>query len=167
MWRGGRRHISDALRRVLSSLDLQLGIWPIWACSCLQIYIICKGTLTWNMSHTEKAYSGITKRPVEDPNYICPRCKGESQPIDGQTVTEGDVNCTMLDVEATFCYLWRYAVLRWGPWLCQMLCGLGKVQETLACPNLQIPLTQDTWQGVRDLHSLHILAKRGDQRNPS
>ena len=37
---------------------------------------------------------------------------------------------------------------------CQMLCGLGKVQETLACPILQTPLTQDTWQGVRGLHSL-------------
>ena len=47
--------------------------------------------------------SGITKRL--DPNYNCLRCKGESRPIDGRTVTEVDVDSTMLDVEATFCYL--------------------------------------------------------------
>ena len=35
-----------------------------------------------------------------------------------------------------------------------LLCGLGKVQETLACPNLQTPLIQDMWQGVCSLHLL-------------
>ena len=45
--------------------------------------------------------------------------------------------------ESHFLLPWWYAVLRWG-WqchCCHMLCGLGKVQESLACPNLQPPLT--------------------------
>ena len=37
---------------------------------------------------------------------------------------------------------------------CQMLCGQGKVQNTLDWPDHQTPLTQDTWQGVRGLRSL-------------
>ena len=57
------------------------------------------------MLWVHKTCSGITKQLVRDPNYICPRCKGESWPIDGRTVTEVDVDGTMLDVEATFCYL--------------------------------------------------------------
>ena len=62
------------------------------------------------------------------------RCKGESRPIDGWTVTEVDVNGTMLDVEATCCYSWWYAVLRWGLSQChcyQMLCGRGKFRKLL------------------------------------
>ena len=46
-----------------------------------------------------KTCSGITKKLVEDPNYICPSWKGESRPIDGQTMTEMDVDGTMLDVK--------------------------------------------------------------------
>ena len=52
-----------------------------------------------------KNCSGITKRLVADSNHICPRCKGESLPIDGQTVTEVDVNSNMLHAEAPFCYV--------------------------------------------------------------
>ena len=52
-----------------------------------------------------KKCSGITKWLVKDPNYICPRCKGKSRLINGRTVTEVDVDGTMLDVEATVCYL--------------------------------------------------------------
>ena len=63
--------------------------------------ILCSHCMLW----VHKTYSGITKLLVEDWNYICPRCKGESRPIDGRIVTEVDVNGTMLDVEATFCYL--------------------------------------------------------------
>ena len=36
---------------------------------------------------------------------VCLRCKGEFRPIDGRTVTEVDVDVTMLDVEITFCCL--------------------------------------------------------------
>ena len=32
-------------------------------------------------------------------------CNGEAQPIIGRTLTQEDVDSTMLDVEATFCYL--------------------------------------------------------------
>ena len=39
----------------------------------------------------------------EDPTGL--RCKGESEPINGRTVTEVDVDGTMLDVEATIGYL--------------------------------------------------------------
>ena len=49
--------------------------------------------------------SGITKRLLADPNNVCDRCDGEARPIYGSTVTEVDVDSTMLDVEATFCYL--------------------------------------------------------------
>ena len=52
-----------------------------------------------------KTCSGITKRLVEDRNYICPRYKGESWLIDGQIVTEMDANGTRLDAETTFCYI--------------------------------------------------------------
>ena len=48
-----------------------------------------------------KACNGITKQLVEDPNFICPRCKREShEPINGWTVTEVDVDGTMLYVGA-------------------------------------------------------------------
>ena len=74
------------------------------------------------MLRFHKMYSGITKRLVEDPNYICPRCKGESWPTDGGTMTEVDVDGTMLDVEATFCYL------------CDMLCvcSVGGCDSSIA-----------------------------------
>ena len=52
-----------------------------------------------------KTCSGIIKRLVEDPNYICPRCKGESWIIDGQIVTEMDAEGTRLDAETNFCYI--------------------------------------------------------------
>ena len=57
------------------------------------------------MLWVHKTFSGITKQLVEDPNFICHMCKGESWRIDGRTVTEVDVDGTMLDVETTFCYL--------------------------------------------------------------
>ena len=43
-----------------------------------------------------------------------------------------------------FLLSWWHAVLLWGLWpchCCQMLCGLGKVPETIACPHLQAPLS--------------------------
>ena len=49
--------------------------------------------------------SGITKHLVADSNEACRRCKSKTGPIDGRTVIEVDVDGTMLDVEATFCYL--------------------------------------------------------------
>ena len=61
-----------------------------------------------------KKCSGVTKLLVADLNYVCPTGKGESQPIDGWTVMEVDVNSTNLDVEATFCYLGDMLCSDWG-----------------------------------------------------
>ena len=52
-----------------------------------------------------KEYSGIAKRLVANRIYVCPTYSGKDRPIDGRTVNEVDVDGTMLDVEATFCYL--------------------------------------------------------------
>ena len=84
--------------------------------------ILCSHCLLW----VHKTCSGITKRFVADPNYICPRCKGESRPIDGPTVTEVLVDGTMLDVEDTFCYLG------------DMLCSDGGCDSALKCQILII-----------------------------
>ena len=46
----------------------------------------------------------MTKSLVADPNYVCCRCNGKAQPIVERTVTKVDVDGSMLDVEATFCY---------------------------------------------------------------
>ena len=40
-----------------------------------------------------------------NPDYVCPRCRGQTRPIDSRTVTQVDVDGTLLDVEASFCYL--------------------------------------------------------------
>ena len=50
-----------------------------------------------------KTWSGINTWLFEDPTGL--RCKGESEPINGRTVTEVDVDGTMPDVEATIGYL--------------------------------------------------------------
>ena len=63
--------------------------------------MLCSQYMLW--VHT--MCSAIPEWLVVDPNYICHRCKVESQTIDGLTVTEEDVDGTMLDMEATFCYL--------------------------------------------------------------
>ena len=63
--------------------------------------ILCTQCMLW----VYMTCSGKTKWLVEDPNYICPQCKGESWPIDGRSVTEMDIDGTMLDVEFSFWYL--------------------------------------------------------------
>ena len=50
-------------------------------------------------------HSAIMKRLMADTNYICLVRDGKVRPVDGRTVTEVDIDSTMLDVEATFCYL--------------------------------------------------------------
>ena len=60
--------------------------------------IQCSQLMLW----VPKKCSGIAKRLVADSNYVCHRCL---RPIDGRTVTEVGVDGTMLDGEATFCYL--------------------------------------------------------------
>ncbi|XP_053405146.1 uncharacterized protein LOC128558896 [Mercenaria mercenaria] len=52
-----------------------------------------------------KKCSGIIGRLSANPSYICRRCCGQARPIDGRPVTQVDVDGTLLDVEASFCYL--------------------------------------------------------------
>ena len=52
-----------------------------------------------------KRYSSITGWLVNAWNYTCPRCKGNSRPIDSRAMTQVDVEGIELDVEDTFCYL--------------------------------------------------------------
>ena len=99
--------------------------------------------------------SGITN--VADLNSVCYRCSGEARPIDGKTVTKMDDDGTMLDGEATFCYLGDMlcSVRGWDSAVAATCCtGLAIFQEILACPNRQIPLTWETQQGGRGLRSL-------------
>ena len=42
---------------------------------------------------------------VADPDYFYLRCRGKAQPIDGRPMAQVDVDSTMLDVEASLCYL--------------------------------------------------------------
>ena len=49
-----------------------------------------------------KRCSSMTKQLVADPNYVCPRCNGMARLIDDRTVTQININSTMLDVETTF-----------------------------------------------------------------
>ena len=130
---------------MVSAVDLDIlqksGKYPCAVCckgvgnnsiECLQ----CKA---W----VHKRCSGITGRLVNVRNNICPRVKDNSRPIGGRPMTQVDVEGTKLDVEDTLLSGW-HAVLWWGLWQChclQMLCGLGKVYETIACPHLQAPVS--------------------------
>ena len=79
-----------------------------------------------------KISCGIAGRLSADPEFSCPRCRGEARPIHGRPETQLDVDGTWLDVEASFCYL--------GDMLCagggcesaitDRLRSLGQVQET-------------------------------------
>ena len=90
-------------------------------------------------------------------NYICPRCKGGSRPFDGRTVTEMDVDGTMIDAEATCCYLGDILCSGGGCYSAnasRYCVAWEKCKDIIACPNFQTPLTQNTWQGVCGLRSL-------------
>ena len=63
--------------------------------------IHCSQCMLW----VHKRCSGIAKRLLADWNYAWRRCNGNARHINGRTVTEVDVNRTMLDAEAPFCYL--------------------------------------------------------------
>ena len=49
--------------------------------------ILCPQCKLW----VHKKCSGITGRLTPDPDYICPRCRGEARPIDGRPVTQVDI----------------------------------------------------------------------------
>ena len=79
------------------------GKYPCAACSSGvdNNSIQCSQCIQW----VHKKCSGITKWLVDNLNYVCRKCKGGDRSINGRTVTEVDVDGTMLDVEATFCNL--------------------------------------------------------------
>ena len=52
-----------------------------------------------------KKCSGIRGKLMHDPGYTCPRCLGHARPIDGRPVSQVEVDGSLLDVEASFCYL--------------------------------------------------------------
>ena len=55
----------------------------------------------------DKTCSGIKGRlnVTPDYRYVCPRCLDQARPIDGRSITQVEVDGTLLDVEASFCYL--------------------------------------------------------------
>ena len=79
------------------------GKYPCVVCYCSvgKNPFLCSQCILW----VHRTCSGIAKWLFEDPSCICPRWTGESRPIDAWTVTEVDVDGTMLNVESTFCYL--------------------------------------------------------------
>ena len=89
-----------------------------------------------------------------------------------QTVTEVDVNSTMLDVEATFCYLGDMLRSSWGcdsaiaARCCVAWGKFRKLLPVLTSRHLS-PRVCDkvTWPAFARLCSM--LVKHGDRRNPS
>ena len=63
--------------------------------------ILCTGCDHW----VHKKCSGIRGRLTDDPNYICPRCRGSARPIDGRPVTEVTVEGCQMKVVSEFIYL--------------------------------------------------------------
>ena len=49
--------------------------------------------------------SDIKGRLNVTPDYVCPRCLDQARPIDGRPITQVEVDGTLLDLEASFCYL--------------------------------------------------------------
>ena len=48
---------------------------------------------------------GIKGKLNSTPDYVCPNCLDQARPIDGRPITQVEVDDTLLDVEASFCYL--------------------------------------------------------------
>ena len=92
---------------MVSGVDLHV-LQKSGKCPCA---VCCKGVCNNSIECLQcklwvhKKCSGINGRLVTVWNYICPRCKGESRPIDGRPMTQVHVEVTKLDVEDTFCYL--------------------------------------------------------------
>ena len=78
-----------------------------------------------------KKWSGITGRLVNVRNYICPRCKCESRPIDGRPMTRIVVEGTELDV---------------GHFLLSMFWQCHCHQVSTTCPHLHTRLPWGAWQ---------------------
>ena len=63
--------------------------------------ISCSQCKLW----VHKKCSSIKGRLNVTPDYVCSRCLDQARPIDGRPITPVEVDGTLLDVEACFCYL--------------------------------------------------------------
>ena len=63
--------------------------------------ISCSQCKLW----VHKKCRGIEGRLNVTPDYVCPRCLDQACPIDGRHIIQVEVDGTLLDVEASFCYL--------------------------------------------------------------
>ena len=63
--------------------------------------ISCSQCKLW----VHKKCSSITGCLKADPSFVCLHCQGPARPIDGRLVTQVNMNGTMLNIKATFCYL--------------------------------------------------------------
>ena len=63
--------------------------------------ISCSQCKLW----VHKKCSSIKGRLNVTPDYVCSRCLDKARPIDGRPITPVEVDGTLLDVEACFCYL--------------------------------------------------------------
>ena len=68
---------------------------------CRSNCIACSQCNLW----VHKKYSGIKRRLMADPGYVCHRYRGEARPIDGRPMTSVSVDVALLDVGPSFCYL--------------------------------------------------------------
>ena len=78
------------------------------ACPCAACHsgvgansISCSQCKLW----VHKKCSGIKDRLNVTPDYVCPRCLDQARSIDGRTITQVEVDGTLHDVKASFCYL--------------------------------------------------------------
>ena len=128
----------------------------VWKMTCTSCFILvymhfylhalkCSQCNLW----VHKRCSGIQGRIVANPIYVCPRCRGQTRPIDGRPVTQ-------VDVDGTWCWsqllLSWWHVESWRPLLSrhynQVLYCLGKVQEAPANPDIQAHIRHSSWEGV-------------------
>ena len=63
--------------------------------------IFCEGCSHW----VHHGCSEIPGRLVEDPSFLCARCRGTARPIDARPATEFAVGGESVDVVDSFCYL--------------------------------------------------------------
>ena len=80
----------------------------MFSVTLVHFHVLSVGTVfdRRTQSSAHSASSGcIQGRIVANPNYVCPRCCGQTRPIDGRPVSQVDVDGTLLDIEASFCYL--------------------------------------------------------------
>jgi len=73
------------------------------------ISMCCLSERCWSGEHNQvlavQTLGAWEVSMVANTNYVCPRCLRQACPIDGRTVKKVDVDGTLLDVEASFCYL--------------------------------------------------------------